>query len=256
METRSLLPAVWEVPKSFRERLGTSAGRQRTMFDERHLLLVLHAPPKPDDTLRRGRFIWRKPDGSWTSNDLGGGIGALGKHLAEYAEVIQQFDRLEEEAQTAADYFAVLEGLAPVLRAAAHLHQTLQEARRLVPEDRDLIIMRDQAYDLERTADLLYTNAKNALDFAIARRAEEESRSSRQMALSAHRLNILAAFFFPLATLSAIFGVNLLHGLEDSPPPLAFLLLVGSGLAAGAILAAFITRRPPDDPPAKAELGK
>ena len=71
----------------------------------------------------------------------------------------------------------------------------LQEARKLVPDDRDLINLRDRAYEIERTADLLYNTAKNAMDFTIAVRAEEESRASRRMAVSAHRLNILAAFF-------------------------------------------------------------
>ena len=61
---------------------------------------------------------------------------------------------------------------------------------------------------------LLYNEARNSLDFSIARRGEEQARSSHRMAVSAHRLNLLAAFFFPIATLTALFGVNLRHGLE------------------------------------------
>ena len=242
METRSILPPGWDVPKVFRERLGDRPGRQRAMFADGHLLLVLHHLPGPDDLERRGRFIWRRPDGSWSSSDLGGGVASLAKHINEYAEAIHRFEQREEKASSSLDYFAVLEGVAPICRAVAHLHQTLQEARKMVPEDRTLINFRDQSYDLDRTADLLYTTAKNSLDFEIAKRAEEESRASRQMASSAHRLNVLAAFFFPLATVSAVFGVNMAHGVEQVAAPFPFILMVAGGLLCGLLLAMFITR--------------
>jgi ABC-type polysaccharide/polyol phosphate export permease len=62
------------------------------------------------------------------------------------------------------------------------------------------------------------------------------------MALSAHRLNSLVAFFFPIATLTAVFGVNLRHGLEEAEPPYPFLILIVAGLILGAILNSFISR--------------
>lgn len=243
MEPKSVLPATWGVPDVFRKRLGDRAGRQRVMQADGHLLLVLHKPPQPDDTVRQGRFFWRKPDGTWSTNDIGGGIGTMSRHLAEYAEAIQVYDGREESAQTSAEYFRVLEGLAPIHRAIAHLHQVLQEARKLVPEDRSLINFRDQAYDMERTADLLCMGAKNGLDFSIAMRAEEEATASRKMARSAHRLNILVAFFFPLATLTGLFGVNFPLGIESYlQPPWGILGLVCVGLASGALLAVAVTR--------------
>lgn len=243
MEQKSVLPATWGVPDVFRKRLGDRAGRQRVMEADGHLLLVLHKPPKPDEAVRQGRYFWRKPDGTWSTNDIGGGPGTMSRHLAEFADAIQLFDGREESAQTSAEYFRVLEGLAPVHRTVAHLHQVLQEARKLVPEDRSLINFRDQAYDLERTADLLYTGAKNGLDFSIALRAEEEATASRKMAKSAHRLNILVAFFFPLATLTGLFGVSFPTGLEDYlKPPWGLLAVVATGLVAGAILASAVTR--------------
>lgn len=243
MEQRSILPGTWGVPAEFRKRLGDRAGRQRPMLAEGHLLLVLHKPPKPNETERQGRFFWRKPDGTWTTNDLGSGIGAMTRHLAEYAEQIQGFEKMDESAQTSAEYFQVLDGVAPLHRAATHLHQVLQEARKMVPEDRSLINFRDQAYDLERTADLLYTSAKNGLDYAIARRAEEEASASRKMALSAHRLNMLVAFFFPLATISGVFGVSFPTGVERwLQPPWGLPILIGIGLVAGFMLATAIAK--------------
>ncbi|XZE56426.1 hypothetical protein SH139x_002539 [Planctomycetaceae bacterium SH139] len=242
MEVRSVLPRVWEVPEEFRARLGDRPGRQRAMFADGHLLLVLHKAPEPNEVQRQGRYFWRHPDGTWKSSEFGGGAAAISKHLAEYSDVLQDYDQQEDRAATAADYFQVLEGVAPLHRAASHMHSVLQEARKQISADRGLINLRDQAYEIERTADLLYTNTKNGLDFAIARRAEEEARMSRKMAVSAHRLNVLVAFFFPVATLCAIFGVNLEHGLERYAPPLPLLAIVALGLLCGAVLATIITR--------------
>lgn len=243
MSERSVVPHSWNVPPAIRARLGESVGRQRAIFEEGHLLLVLHAPPGPDEATRRGRLIWRSPTGEWASSDLGSGSGVLGKHLAEYASALDRFDRAEESAQSATSYFEILQGLAPLQRSLGNGYQVLADARKYVPDDRMLLNYRDQAYDLHRTAELLYGNAKHALDFTIAVRAEEESRSSRRMADAAHRLNVLVAFFFPLATLCALFGVNLRHGLENVPPPWPMLALVFVGLAAGFLMSALIVGR-------------
>jgi Mg2+ and Co2+ transporter CorA len=212
------------------------------MAADGHLLLVLHAPPKPDEVQRDGRFFWRAPDGSWTSDDLGTGVNSLITHLEQYEAVIAKLDQQEEKAATANDYFQVIERIAPVQRATRHLHQALQDARKACPEYRELIDLRDRAYDIERTAELLYNGARNSLDFAVAKRAEEQALASHQMAVSAHRLNMLAAFFFPIAALTAIFGVNLTHGLEKQAPPFLFLGLVATGVICGAILASFIVQ--------------
>ena len=112
-------------------------------------------------------------------------------------------------------------------------------------DDRKVLNYRDRAYALSRQAEILQADAKVALDYRIARQAEEQSRSSRQMAIAAHRLNLLAAFFFPIATLSAIFGMELRSGLEtlDRPDlPLPFLAVLGLGLAGGLVLTSFVTR--------------
>jgi hypothetical protein len=240
MDERSVLPPTWQIPKSLRQRVGERPGRQRVIFEEGHLLLVLHQPPKAGEMQRRGRFFWRKPDGSWTASDSGDGPSVLTRHLADYSAALQQYELQEERASSASEYFAVIEGVQPLLRSTTHLHQVLQEARKLVPEDRGLINYRDQAYDLERTADLLYVAAKNGLDFEIARRSEEEAHASRKMARAAHRLNVLVALFFPLATLCAVLSVNLDESLAR---PMELGVLVVGGMVFGALLAVFVTRR-------------
>jgi Mg2+ and Co2+ transporter CorA len=202
----------------------------------------LHAPPEPGETTRQGRFLWRKPDGAWASNDLGGGAQVVAKHLDQFAKAVHDCDTWEERAKTPEDYFAVLEQLAPIQRSARNLHGVLQEARQLCPEDRDLISFRDRAYEIERTAELLQAETKNSFDLLMARRAEEQAESSRRMAVSTHRLNLLAAFFFPVAALSGILGVNLALPsiLQTTPAPLPFLAFVGVGLALGLILTVFV----------------
>lgn len=242
MAEKSVLPPLWEVPQEFRDRLGDQAGRQRAMFCDGHLLLVLHRPPKEDEVRRKGRFFWRSPEGTWTASELGGGVKALNMHLDEYAELVEQLDEREEQAASSKAHFQVLTALAPVHRTARHMHQTLQDARKMCPADRRLIVSRDRAYEIERAADLLYSETKNSLDFAVAQRAEEQAAHSHRMSISAHRLNLLAAFFFPIATLSALFGVNLAHGWEQQSAPWPFLGVLCLGLMLGIVLKTFVTR--------------
>lgn len=237
-----LIPPLWQVPQVFRDRMGEQVGRQRAMVADGHLLLVLHAPPEPNENQRHGRLFWRDAEGQWTSKDRGTGINALNKHLDEYEELVASLDRLEEQATTSSEYFAILERLSPVHRAATNLHRVLQEARQTCPDFRELINLRDRAYGIERTAELLLAEVKNALDVLVAKRAEEQSVASHRMSVSAHRLNMLAAFFFPIATLASIFGANLRHGWEDTWPPIPMLAVLGLGLLLGGILTMFVTR--------------
>ena len=242
MTTKSNIPADWQVPPELSERLGAKVGRQRALQSDGHLMLALHAPPKPDEHERRGRYFWRKPDGTWADSSRGTGLNSLQKHLNEYADILEEYDDQEERAVSAEDHFAILEGLAPIHRAAQHLHQVLQEARQLCPQDRSILDFRDRAYEIERTAGLLYNGAKSALDFTVAKRAEEEARSSHRMAVAAHRLNILAAFFFPIATLGAAFGMNLEHRFEKAWVPYPFVAVIVVGLILGVVLKSFVTR--------------
>src|SRR4051812_26381098 len=108
---KSVLPATWDLPAEFRQRVGEKPGRQRAMVAEGHLLLVLHRPPRGNDNERAGRFLWRKPDGSWQSSDLGSGAAVLTRHLGEYADVVEQFGHDEDQAVAVAEYYNVLDGM-------------------------------------------------------------------------------------------------------------------------------------------------
>ena len=155
----------------------------------------------------------------------------LRKHLGEYGSAEERFSEEYEQAETAEDYFRILEEMAPLHHAANNLHATLQAAREGIPDDRDIIDLRDWAYDLERTLDLLYADTKNGLDFHIAKQAEEQARLSLRSVQTANRLNILAAIFFPLTAISSVFGMNLRSGLENAPLLVFwFVFLIGVAL--------------------------
>lgn len=241
--SRKLIPETWDVPEVFRRRLGDSVGRQRAMVAEGHLLMVLHEPPKADDEIRDARLFWRNPQGEWTINDTTGQIRSLHQHLEQYDAQMDKLEKMEEQASTADVYFELLSELTVLYRAARNQHVAFQEAREAI-DSRDLINFRDRCYMLERMAELLQSDAKNALDLTIARRAEEQADTSYHMAVSAHRLNVLVAFFFPIATLCAIFGTNLDTGLEHMNPPYPFLATIGSGMAIGIVLKFLVTRKP------------
>ncbi|MBN1853888.1 MAG: hypothetical protein JW829_14235 [Pirellulales bacterium] len=245
MHKKSLLPSSWQVPKVFRDRIGGLPGRQRAMLEDGHLLIILHEPPGPDEEERRARFFWRKPDGSWASTTEGSGQVGLDTHLEDFETVLNRLDEQEEAARTANDYFKLMRHLNPLVRTSRNLHDALRKAREMVPDDKRIIDYRDRAYAIERQAELLANDAKNALDHAIALRSEEQAAAGKQMAIAGHRLNILAAFFFPIATLAALLGMNVKTGLEpetvNSLVPFEAVLI--GGLAAGALLALFVTRK-------------
>ena len=241
----TLLPADWTVPAQLRSRLGTTAGRQRMLEADGHLVLVLHAPPTADETARRGRFFWRALDGAWRAAPKAERVATLEQHLGEYRAAIEQLEQAEDAARRASDYFELLDRLAPLTRAMRHLHETLQQAREAVREDRLVIVARDQAYELLRRAELLYEDARNGLDFAVAWQAEQQAETSYQMSVASHRLNLLVAFFFPIATVMAIFGANLRNGLErwdQSHGPLPLVASLAVGLFFGFMLTGFVTR--------------
>src|SRR6516162_4075515 len=242
------IPPNWQVPGLFAHRLGNTVGRQRAMTADGHLLLVLHEPPLAGVPERTGRLFWRDPEGAWKSKPLGDGSQALKQHVAEFAERVEELEKKWQAAGTAEDYYLLLRSLAPLHRTVRNLHATLQQARELVPADRDLINLRDQIGEVERAIELLHGDAKNGLDYTVAHQVEQQAERTYDMAVAAHRLNMLAATFFPVATLSAvygaIFGMILAHGEQGWSTPGLFWSLLGLGLVCGLVLCRMIARKP------------
>lgn len=247
-----IIPPTWTVPEAIRIRLGQSSyGRQRAIVEEGHLVLVLHKPPGPDDRAREGVLFWRNPAGEWQFNRGGPGPGGLKRHLQSYAEIEANLTAEYEQAADVGTLFDLLEKLTPLVRAARNVHQALQTAREAVKGDAFLIEMRDQAYELQRSFDLLNEDVRNAIQHRTARKAEEQARLSEQALHASHRLNILAALFFPLTAVASLFGMNLAHGLNDQQPALFWLVFaVGCGLGF-ALKGWVLAKSKPNEPPTK-----
>jgi hypothetical protein len=238
----SPLPPSWQVPERFRQRLGREAGRQRAMAHDGHLLVVLHELPSPDDHGRRAALFWRDPGGAWRSAPGPGGLSALYALVAAFSGALDALERRLEAARGATELFEVLHEAGPLVRTTRNLLRSLQEAREAAPDDRDLIALRDEAGDNERAADLVAAEAKNRLDYVIAKRSEEQAATADRIARSSHRLNLLAALFFPVTALGSILGMNLPHGLERFGAPWLFWGVLGFAFTVGFWLRASLAR--------------
>lgn len=216
------------------------------MNAEGHLLLVLHEPPNPNDQERKAKLLWRAPNGDWACNTDGSVSNLLKKHVASFAERAEDLESKMQEASCADDYFFLLQAIAPLHRSSRNLHATLQQARDMISEDRAIIVARDSAGDIERTFELLHLDAKNGLDYTVARKSELQSQQTYEMALSAHRLNVLAAIFFPITALSSIFAMNPSLAPELLLHTPTFWTVVGAGSLCGLLLSRSIVRKPVD----------
>ncbi|MEK7952603.1 hypothetical protein [Luteolibacter soli] len=238
METKkpAFIPKSWELPESIRRRLGDAAGRQRLMDEDGHLLLILHQPPEPeDDEVRKAVLIWGQPTGEWKSSPEGGGLAALDAHMESYAKTIHALDTAVEAAKSPRQYFDIMKHVNPLLRATRNMLAVMQEARDARPDERRLINFRDRAVDLDRAIDLVATDAKDGMEFALAENTEEQSRFAHEAAIEARKLNRLVATFFPLATLVAIFGMSPPEEVIKAP---GFWLVLAAGIVVGLIVLA------------------
>lgn len=245
-----IIPPTWNLPDAIRTRLGqTTYGRQRTIFEGGHLLLVLHKPPGPDDREREGVLFWRSPAGEWQYSRGGPGPGSIKRHVQSYLELEGQLTQTYDQAQTADALFDLQEAATPLARAARGMHEALQSARESIKGDNLLIELRDLGAQAERNFDLLLEDVRNAIQHRTAREAEEQSRAARDALQASHRLNMLAALFFPLTAISSLFGMNLQHGLDEHST-IWFWLVFAGGVALGFVIKSWVLARPaPPHPP-------
>lgn len=235
-----LLPMQWEVPAIFRARLGAQAGKQRTMAHEGHILIILHTIPAPSDLRRKAAIFWRSSKGEWKSTgEAKGNITALRNHVDGFVKAVEQLEARVDNASSAVEYFSVLRELGPFLRVARNMHKALQEARDAVT-DPDIIALRDLAGDIERSAELLYDDAKNGLDYTIARRAEEQAARSHEIERSGHQLNRLAAIFLPVSAIGGAFSMKFATGFDDKYVPWLFWIVFVGAFGLGFVIRASI----------------
>ena len=225
----------WHLPPEVETRLGVSTyGRQRAIYEAEHLLIILHGPPDPDEKERTPHVFLRKPNGSLWWNGLENGEAKLRSLLTAYGDTYEKHEHAYEHSQSAAALFEALEHLSPISRAAGNMRNALQEARDFVRDDPFLIAMRDEAYEMSRSYELLFTEVQHALDYRIALSSELQAAKAEELAVSQHKLNVLAAVTFPLMAIGTVFGMNLFHGLEGMGPALFWFVFAG-GLVVGLL---------------------
>ena len=231
----------WQLPPEVEARLGASTyGRQRAISEAGHVLIILHGPPDPAEKERTPHIFLRKPDGSLWWNGRENGEAKLRALLTAYGDAFEKHERAYEQSQSAAALFEALEHLSPISRAAGNLCNALQEARDLVRDDPFLIVMRDEAEEMSRSFELLFTEVRHALDYRIALSGEMQAAKAEELAVSQHKLNVLAAVTFPLMAIATVFGMNLVHGFEGRSPYFFWVVLAG-GLVVGLLTKIWVT---------------
>lgn len=240
-----LLPPTWTLPDPIATRLSPrSFGRQRAILESGHLLLVLHQPPGPEDDTRKGVLFWRSPAGDWQVSQGGSGPGALLRHVKAFTDLEDKLSERYESTKDTMALFGLVDALVPLARTARNLHQALQTAREAVRSDAALLEARDAAYEASRNLDILLEDVRNAIQHMIARDNEEQAQLTREALRASHRLNVLAALFFPLTALTSLFGMNFAHGLPGDSP-LLFWLITGAGIALGLGLKRWVVASEP-----------
>lgn len=240
----AFIPKTWDLPESIRRRLGDKAGRQRLMDEDGHLLLILHAPPRPeDDAVRNSAVFWCNPAGEWKSAPEAGGMSALQSHLSAFRTRVEQLDEVVDAAREPRQYFEVMRAINPLLRSSRNLLAVMEETRKARPNERRLILLRDEAVEIERGADLLANDAKAGMEFSLAESGQSQAQEARIANEEARRLNRLVALFFPLATLVAIFGMNEPSRILTMP---GFWPIIALGVVLGLVLASKSRSKTPD----------
>jgi hypothetical protein len=210
-----IIPSRWQVPPTFLQRLGEKSGRQRMMTHEGHLMLVLHKLPKADAEEREPVLFWRNPPGEWLCSEPGAGLGEFKEHISAYDKASDQLERVMRSNPTPDGYFRVLQQVTPLLRAAKNLTSVLQQAREAFPAERNILLARDEAVEIERHLELLHAEALHGLQYMVASQTEQQARQGEQLVISSHRLNLLVALCLPATAFASVLGMNVRHGLED-----------------------------------------
>lgn len=208
---KTVIPKAWELPQVFRNRLGQDVGRQRLMSEEGQFLVVMHEiPTREAKGLRKPALFWVNDVEEWKSMPRSGGKAALKLHVQDYLDKARELDRQLDKMQdeSAEEIHDVIDSATPLLRAVRNMGVVMKDLRNALPNDRDILTIRDMSVEAERATDLLLADAKSSLDFIIAKNASRQAKEAQKTAYEAQKLNRLAALFFPLVTLASLFGMN------------------------------------------------
>ncbi|MBN4073974.1 hypothetical protein JYT61_00275 [bacterium AH-315-E10] len=233
----------WVLPEAIENRLGPNTyGRQRVLHEGDDLLIILHDVPNADQHDREHCVFWRDGSAHLFYNGGDNGEYKLRALMERYDKRYEELEELYDNATDSQILFHLIEELIPINRACNNMTTTLQKARECVRDDLFLIEMRDFSSQLQQNYEILLSDSKTALDYRIAKYAEEQTIQGKEAVDAQHRLNILAAVFFPLTTIATIFGMNLKHGLSERSV-LVFWLVFIIGISVGIWTKGWIVRK-------------
>ncbi len=204
----SFLPAHLAIEPELSNQLSSRPGHQRCIEGDGELLLVAHEVPRPSIPEREALFFWKRRDGRWVGPEGTTGLVALEALLDRYAKAIDGHEEVIDEADTAAEVFAILRHAGPLARSSRNLVGALEHVLQIDHDDRAIRALRDRARETERAAELLYADARITLEFWQAERSEEQALAAARLNRIAFRLNLMAGFFLPLVALGGLFGMN------------------------------------------------
>jgi Mg2+ and Co2+ transporter CorA len=233
------LPDHFDVERELLEQFSNRPGHQRCVEGHDELLLVVHEVPQPGVPEREALYFWKRHDGRWTQPG-GPGLSELSELLDRYALAIDGHEEVIDDADTAAEIFAILRHSGPLARSTRNLVLALEQTLAADHDDREIRSLRDRARELERAADLLHADARVTLEFWRAERAEEHSRASARLGRIAFRMNLLAGFFMPVMALSGLFGMNV--AIPEFARPFFWGILV-AGMVIGGVLLWLVGRQ-------------
>lgn len=237
-----IVPDTWPVPPELKSRVGTRVGRQRLLTHQGHCLLVLHQLPKAGERTRQAAVFWRNPEGAWRCFPGRDDLGTLKNHVEAVATELERLDDRVEVAHKATDFLEIIRIARPLQRYTRNMHQSLSQLRDVIPDDGDLLALRDRAYELERLADNVCDDAENGMQHTIAQHTEEQAALSERIAKQSHGLNLLAAVALPVTAVGSVLGMNLENGLEGLPEPISFWTIVAVTFAFGFLLRSRVQR--------------
>lgn len=232
-----VLPATWDLPGTIRNSFSRRTGRQRLVRGDGHLLIALHQAPEVGEVDRAALYLWRQPDGQWQSHtepmSSSPAVTAPDTNHVALRQVLERYDlredRLEEQeksAANAADHLLVLREVITVQHAIRNLHETLEQAVTGLDtsESDELLQLRDYAYEIRRSYDLLESFSRGELEIYQAKQAEEANRK-------ANDLNLVVVFTLPLTALASVLGMEIDGGAIFEDP--FFWLAIALGLVWG-----------------------
>jgi len=233
------LPVNFELEPEILEQLGSRPGHQRCIEGNGELLLVVHEVPKAGVPERDAIFFWKRHTGIWEQSG-GRGLSQLAALLDRYARAIDGHEEVIDEADTAAEVFAILRHAGPLTRTSRNLVHALEQVLAIDADDKGIRNLRDRAKEIERAAELLQSDARLTLEFWQAENAEMQNCAAARLNRIAYRLNLLAGFFLPLVALGGLFGMNV--DLPDFVQPMFWGIFL-SGIAIGGFLLYLVGRK-------------